>query len=140
MMAKKEHLFIVFDKLLKIKSECSCKIFSECGFSSDITVKQVGYLKAIDEYGEVTFGRLAKITNNSKPTITEMINKFVKMDCVCRERCSYDGRVVYIRLTDKGQKIARAEEYALMKVIEKMADSLDEREIDTLIHILEKIN
>lgn len=139
-MAKKEHLFIVFDKLLRIKSECSCKIFSECGFSSDITLKQVGYLRAIDGCGEVTFSRLAKITNNSKPTITEMINKFVKMECVCRERCSNDGRVIYIRLTDKGQKIARVEENALMEVIEKMADSLDEREIDLLINILEKIN
>lgn len=138
-MAKKEHLFLVFDKLLRIRSECSCKIFSECGFSSDITLKQVGYLRAIDGCGEVTFSRLAKITNNSKPTITEMINKFVKMECVCRERCSNDGRVVYIRLTDKGQKIARAEENALMDVIEKMAGLLDEREIDTLINILEKI-
>ena len=35
--------------------------------------------------------------------------------------------------------IARAEENALMNVIEKMADSLNEREIDTLIKILEKI-
>jgi DNA-binding MarR family transcriptional regulator len=139
MMAKKEHLFLVFDKLLRIRSECSCKIFSECGFSSDITLKQVGYLRAIDECGEVTFSRLAKITSNSKPTITEMIHKFVKMECVCRERCSNDGRVVYIRLTDKGQKIARAEENALMDVIEKMAGLLDEREIDTLINILEKI-
>ena len=139
MMAKREHLFIVFENLLKIKSECSCKIFSECGLSSDITVKQVGYLKAIDECGEVTFSRLAKITNNSKPTITEMINKFVKIECVYRERCSNDGRVVYIRLTEKGQMVARAEENALMKVIEKMADSLDENEIDALVKILEKI-
>jgi DNA-binding MarR family transcriptional regulator len=139
MMAKKEHLFIVFENLLKIKSECSCNIFSECGLSSDITVKQIGYLKAIDECGEVTFSRLAKITNNSKPTITEMINKFVKIECVYRERCSNDGRVVYIRLTEKGQMVARAEENALMKVIEKMADSLDEKEIDTLVKILGKI-
>ncbi len=51
-----------------------------------------------------------------------------------------DGRVVYIRLTEKGQMVARAEENALMKVIEMMADSLDEKEIDTLIKILEKIN
>jgi DNA-binding MarR family transcriptional regulator len=138
-MAKKEHLFIVFENLLKIKSECSYKIFSECGLSSDITVKQVGYLKTIDECGEVTFSRLAKITNNSKPTITEMINKFVKMECVFREKSSDDGRVVYIRLTEKGQTIARAEENALIKVIEKMVDLLDDREIDMLIRILEKI-
>jgi DNA-binding MarR family transcriptional regulator len=139
MTAKKEHLFIVFENLLKIKSECSCELFSQCGLS-DITVKQVGYLKTIDGCGEVTFSKLAKITSNSKPTVTEMINKFVKMECVYREKSSDDGRVVYIRLTEKGQTVARAEEKALMKVIEKMADSLDEKEIDTLVKILEKIN
>ena len=138
MTAKKEHLFIVFENLIKIKSECSCEIFSECGIS-DITVKQIGYLKAIDEHGEVTFSMLAKITKNSKPTITEMVNKFVRMECVYREKCPEDGRIFYIRLTEKGQRIARAEESSLLRVIEKMAESLNEKEIETLIRILGKI-
>ncbi len=137
-MEKKEHLFIVFENLIKIKSECSCQIFSECGLS-DITLRQIGYLKAIDEHGEVTFSRLAKITRNSKPTITEMVNKFVKMECVYREKSPEDGRIYYIRLTEKGQMIARAEGNALLKVIEKVANSLDEKEMDMLIKILEKI-
>ena len=137
MTEKKEHLFIVLENLVKIKSECSCETFSECGLS-DITVKQIGYLRVIDEHGEVTFSRLAKITRNSKPTITEMVNKFLKMDCVYKEKSSDDGRIFYIRLTEKGRRIARAEENALLKVIEKMADSLDEKEIDMLINLLEK--
>lgn len=138
MMEKKEHLFIVFENLIKIKSECSCQIFSECG-SSDITLKQIGYLKTIDECGEVTFSRLAKITSNSKPTITEMINKFVKMECVYREKSQDDGRIFYIRLTEKGQMIAHAQENALLQVIERIANSLDEKELDMLIEILGKI-
>ncbi|WP_292387796.1 MarR family winged helix-turn-helix transcriptional regulator [Methanosarcina sp. UBA5] len=138
MMEKKEHLFIVFENLIKIKSGCSCQIFSECGLS-DITLKQIGYLKTIDECGEVTFSKLAKITSNSKPTITEMINKFVKMECVYREKSQDDGRIFYIHLTEKGQMIARAEKNALLQVIEKIANSLDEKELDTLIEILGKI-
>lgn len=131
-------MFLVFENLIKLKSECSCQIFSECGLS-DITLKQVEYLKAIDEYEEVTFSRLAKITRNSKPTITEMINKFVKMECVYRERSQDDGRIFYIRLTEKGRMIARAEESALLQVIEKMVNSLDENELDMLINILGKL-
>jgi len=138
MTEKKEHLLLVFENLFKTQSECSCDILSECGLS-DITVKQIGYLKLIDDNGDVTFSRLARITRNSKPTITEMVNKFVKMDCVYKEKSSKDGRIFYIRLTEKGRKIARAEENALLRVIEKMADSLDEKEIDTLIDLLEKV-
>ena len=138
MTEKKEHLLLVFENMIKTKSECSCEILSECGLS-DITIKQIGYLKIIDEHGDVTFSRLAKITRNSKPTVTEMVNKFVKMDCVYKEKSPEDGRIFYIRLTEKGRRIARAEENALLRVIEKMAGSLDEKEIDTLIDLLEKV-
>src|SRR5512145_2948065 len=99
-----EQLFNAFENILKMKHECSCSIFSECGLS-DMTVKQIAYLKVINEQGDVTFSRLAEITKNSKPTITEMVNKFVRMECVYREPCRDDGRILYIRLTDKGKMI-----------------------------------
>jgi DNA-binding MarR family transcriptional regulator len=138
MMERDEHLREVLNHLLMMKNECSCSIFSECGLS-DMTVKQIAYLKVIDEQGDVTFSRLAEITKNSKPTITEMVNRFVRMECVYREPCRDDGRILYIRLTDKGKKIAQAEQAALHRVIERMIDSLDEHELDLLIRILQKI-
>ena len=138
MTEKKEHLLIVLDNLFRMKNQCSSEVFSECGLS-DLTVKQIGYLRIIDEYGEVTFSRLANVTSNSKPTITEMVNKFVKMECVYRERSPEDARIFYIRLTEKGRAIARYEQNSLLRMIERMTDSLDDREIDTLIRILRKV-
>ena len=133
-----EHLAEAFRNLFRLKNECSCSIFSECGLS-DMTVKQIAYLRVIDEQGEVTFSRLAEITQTSKPTVTEMINKCVRMECVYRERCPDDGRIQYIRLTDKGRMIATAEQAALHRLIGRMMDSLDEHERDLLIRILEKV-
>jgi DNA-binding MarR family transcriptional regulator len=138
MHEQKEHLFLIFDTLIKIKSECSCGIFSECSLS-DITIKQIHYLKTIDQNGKVTFSRLAEITQNSKPTITGMINKLVRMDCVFREQCPDDGRIYYIRLTRKGEMVARAEQKALQQVIERLINALDEEEVDALIRILNKV-
>lgn len=137
-MEREEVLFEIFENLLRLKSECSCSIFSECGLS-DMTVKQIAYLKVIDEQGDVTFSRLAEITRTSKPTITEMINKCVRMECVYRERCPDDGRILYIRLTEKGQKIAHAEQAALRQVIGRMMETLDEREQVLLAEILQKV-
>lgn len=138
MREQEERLFEALENILRARNECSCKIFSECGLS-DLTVRQIAYLKTIDEQGDLTFSRLAEITRNSKPTITEMINKFVRMDCVYREPCPHDGRVLYIRLTEKGQRIAQAEHDALRQVIEAMLDSLDEHEQDLLVKILRKV-
>ena len=71
MAARVDRLFEVFDRLFAIKEECSSEIFCECGLD-DITSRQIDYLKVIDEHRDVTFSRLAEITKNSKPTITEM--------------------------------------------------------------------
>ncbi len=133
-----EELFLILDNLFRLRNECSCGIFSECGLS-EMTMKQIHYLRTIDENGEVTFSRLAEIARTSKPTITETINKFVRMDCAYRQPCSDDGRIQYIRLTEKGQMIARAEQQALRRVIRRMMESLDEHEIEVLIGILGKV-
>lgn len=133
-----EQLLAAMRELFRIKNECSCSVFSECGLS-DMTVKQIAYLKVIDEQAEVTFSRLAEITGTSKPTVTEMVNKCVRMECVYREPCTHDGRIQYIRLTDKGRMIAGAEQAAMKRVIERMMNSLDEHELDLLIRILRKV-
>ena len=138
MQEKEEQLLEAFEKVLRIRSEYSCTIFSECGVS-DLTVKQASYLRTIDEQGDVTFTELAGITGNSKPTITEMINRFVRMNCVYREPSPEDGRLQYIRLTGKGKQIAHAEHLALRRVIGRMMESLDEDEMDLLIAILQKV-
>jgi DNA-binding MarR family transcriptional regulator len=138
MQDDEEQLLDVFEHLLRLKNECSCSIFSECGLS-DMTVKQIAYLKAIGSEGEVTFSRLAEITGTSKPTVTEMINKCVRMQCVYREPCPDDGRIQYIRLTDKGRQIASAERAALHRVIARMTEVLDDHERECLIAILRKV-
>ncbi|KUG05770.1 transcriptional regulator, marr family [hydrocarbon metagenome] len=138
MRGREEHLFEALEDLLRVRNECSSRILSECGLS-DMTVKQIAYLKTINEQGEVTFSRLAAITRNSKPTITEMVNKFVRMECVYRKPCADDRRVLYIRLTEKGQRIAQAEHDALRQIIERMTETLDEREQELLIGLLKKI-
>jgi len=101
--------------------------------------KQIGYLRAIDGHEEVTFSKLAKTPRTQNPTITEMINKFVKFECYIEKMSWWWQSNLFIRLTEKGQMIARSEENSLMKVIEKMVDLFDEREIGTLIEILEKL-
>jgi DNA-binding MarR family transcriptional regulator len=137
-MGGKEHLARALEHLIRIRNESSCAILSECGFP-DITVKQARYLKTIDQQGDMTFTRLAEVTCNSKPTITEMINRFESMDCVFRERSPDDGRVLYIRLTDRGRMIARVDERALVQLIERMKNSLDEDELEMLVNLLKKV-
>jgi len=138
MAARHEHLFEVFERLFAIRDECSCEILSECGLG-DVTAKQIAYLKVIDGHGDVTFSRFAEITRNSKPTVSEMVDRFVRMECVYRQRSPEDGRVTYIRLTEKGRMLANADRNALYRLVERMVRTLDENEVDLLVEILSKV-
>lgn len=138
MTARVECLVEVFDRLFAIRNECSCEIISECGLS-EMTAKQVAYLKVIDGHRDMTFSRLAEITRNSKPTVTEMVDRFTRMECAFRQKCPDDGRVTYIRLTAKGRMLANAEQNALHRMVERMVRTLDENEVDLLVEILKKV-
>ncbi|MGB4235426.1 MAG: MarR family transcriptional regulator [Methanoregulaceae archaeon] len=137
-MKAEERLLAAVEHLIRIRNEASSLILSECGVP-EITVKQIGYLKTIDEQGDVTFTRLAEITRTSKPTVTEMINRFESMECVYRERSPSDRRVIFIRLTEKGRRIARADEDALSLLIGRMRESLDDDDLDLLAKIIRKV-
>ena len=131
-------LFDIISAMFRMKNECAGTILSECGLQ-DMTVRQIAYLKTIDDEGTVTFTRLAGITRTSKPTVSEMISRCIRMECVERERSPEDARVQYIRLTEKGRSVAHIEEAAVRQVVARMAESLDERELDLLIRLLLKI-
>lgn len=138
MNGKTAALLAAMENLLRIRNECSSAVHSECGLS-ELTVKQVSYLRLIDEQGEITFSRLAEVTGTTKPTVTEMINRCTSMACVYRERSPDDGRTQFIRLTEKGRTIARAERIALVRMIERMVASLDDQETDRLVELLAKV-
>ncbi|NLX48650.1 MAG: MarR family transcriptional regulator [Methanospirillum sp.] len=138
MKERERHLLEAVENLLRIRHECSCSIISECGLP-DMTTRQVSYLRLIDEQGEISFSRLAEVTGTSKPTVTEMINRCARMACVRRERSPDDRRIRYIRLTEKGRTIARADHDALRRTIERMMTSLDDQEMDHLIELLGKV-
>ncbi|MBC3795538.1 MarR family transcriptional regulator [Acetobacterium tundrae] len=134
MTCKKNELYQAYQKLLQMEAD-----FLEEGQARDITIKQVYYLRIIDQNYRVTFSQLAQETRNSKPTITELISKFISMGCVYRERSPEDGRVYFIYLTPKGKSIARAEEKTQVLLVERITNSLTDEELDQFITLLNKI-
>jgi DNA-binding MarR family transcriptional regulator len=134
----KKHLYETYSGLMKVKGECSCKLIDELNMS-ELTLRQIEYIKKIGKYDSITISGLAEILNLSKPSITEMVKKFIKLDCVYKKQCQEDGRVQYIYLTERGECIARFEDLEIKRLVARMLESLDHGEIDILISILVKI-
>jgi len=64
-------------------------------------------------------GDLAREIRKTKPTVTVLVEKLARCGYVTRERDVRDGRVSYIRLTDKG--------WSLKPVLEEILSSLEKR-------------
>ncbi|PIW12686.1 MAG: MarR family transcriptional regulator [Candidatus Infernicultor aquiphilus] len=131
-------LYSVFDGFMQIKTECRFCVIDKYNISQ-LTLKQIEYLKKFDEYEYVTISKLAENLKLSKPSITEMVKKFIKLDCVKKEQCSHDARVYYLFLTEKGKRIARLEQMANEDFIRRVENCLSEEDISLLIELLSKV-
>ena len=123
---------------MRIKTECRFCVINKYNVS-ELTLKQIEYLKKFDEYKHVTISQLAESLKLSKPSITEMVKKFIKLDCVRKEQCSHDARVYYLYLTEKGKGIARLEQIADEEFIKRVEDCLCKEDISLLIELLSKV-
>jgi DNA-binding MarR family transcriptional regulator len=138
-MATVDEIFIALQYLTSRKGKCNLELSNELG-SSELTAKQFYYLEKIDRCGSVTFGELAEELCITKPSVTEIINKLIKLDCIYKQKSPSDGRVYFINLTDKGKKIARMQAETNMKFAIQIKERLVSEEQEQFILLLKKIS
>jgi len=87
-----------------------------------------------------TISDLARSLNITLPSVTIAINKLVKKNYVKKEKSNTDGRIVIVRLTDKGRRIDRIHQYFHNKMVKEISKELTDHEKEVLIHGMEKLN
>ena len=68
---------------------------------------QLTVLKMLEEVGDLSLSELSERIRAQNSTVTGIIDRMEREGLVVRARSTEDRRVVHIRLTDKGAKIAR---------------------------------
>ncbi len=137
-MDRKEKLSRGIGKLMKLKGSCYFSVIDDLDIS-ELSLRQLDYLKKFNCSEGMTTTHLAEVLDISKPTATEMVKRFVKMDLVYKQSCPADGRVYYVKLTERGQTIVNLEKTTWTYMAKKLSSQLNEEDLDTLIKILEKI-
>ncbi|MBC3803166.1 winged helix DNA-binding protein [Acetobacterium fimetarium] len=87
-----------------------------------------------------TISDLAASQKITLPSVTIAINKLAKKGYVVKEKSSIDGRVVYVRLTDKGLRIDKIHQYFHMKMVKEITRQMTDDEKEVLIQGMEKLN
>ena len=135
---KRELIYEAVKKFNSLGHECNLEISDRLGMS-ELQLNQLHYLKIIDRTVDMTFGKFAEILKVTKPSVTEIVNKLIKVDVVEKTQCTRDKRIFYIKLTEKGRNIARLPFLAEQRVVDIIVSTFDDEEIDAFIQLIKKL-
>ena len=105
----------------------------------DITNNDMHIIEAIGLSGENTMSSVAKKLKITAGSLTTAVNALVRKAYVKRERSEEDRRVVYIALTEKGEKAYHHEQFH-RQMTNAVIEKLDDEEIDALVKMLKDIS
>ena len=107
---------------------------------SDISNNDMHIIEAIGLSGENTMSSVAKKLKITAGSLTTAVNALVRKAYVKRERSEEDRRVVYIALTEKGEKAFYHHEQFHRQMTNAVIEKLDDEEIDALVKMLKDIS
>ena len=106
---------------------------------SGLTPPQILILRAINDLGEVTSGRVSEQVNLSQPTVTTILDRLELRNLIERYRSEKDRRVVHAKLTDAGTQALQAAPPLLNEKFIEAFSHLGEAEQSAIIDTLENV-
>ena len=123
-----------FNAILKVE-ERSLRV----GLTDTVTVTEMHILDAIGDDGVRTVTELAAAAMVTVSTMTIAITRLEGKKLVARVRDTADRRVVRVRLTEAGRRIAYAHRRFHRRMARAVADGLEPGELDILAQAMEKL-
>jgi DNA-binding MarR family transcriptional regulator len=117
----------------------SRRVTKEVARRVDLTGPQLTVLKMLEGVGDLSLSELSERIRAQNSTVTGIIDRMEREGLVARARSTEDRRVVNIRLTEKGARIAREIAVEPMEVFRSALESLSAGEMRDLLRILTKI-
>ncbi|HEY8041740.1 MAG TPA: MarR family transcriptional regulator [Polyangiaceae bacterium] len=128
----------ILEAILYLYTE-SRRVTKELARSVDLTGPQLTVLKMLEGLGDLSLSELSERIRAQNSTVTGIIDRMEREGLVLRARSTEDRRVVKIKLTDKGSRIARAIAVEPMEIFRGALESLSPVETRDLLKILTKI-
>ena len=128
----------VLEAIIYLYTE-SRRVTKELARRADLTGPQLTVVKMLEQVGELSLSELSERIRAQNSTVTGIIDRMEREGLVVRERSKEDRRVVYIRLTPKGKKLAEEMPIETWQIFRDALDSLTASEVKDLVKILGKL-
>lgn len=106
---------------------------------NDFSMTNFRYIEEIYNLKNPTFVELTNKLGYSKPTVTLMIAKLIEKDFVTKTKSEGDGRIYYIGLTPKGEKLIESYNKVYANFINDISTRYNDDEMDILISLLRRM-
>ncbi|MCF8395675.1 MAG: MarR family transcriptional regulator [Melioribacteraceae bacterium] len=137
-MNKAEELLITIQGIAKKIREIKEKELASAELQ-DFSMASFRYIEEIHNLKNPTFVELTNKLNYSKPTVTLMVAKLIEKGFVTKTKSKGDGRVYYLGLSAKGEKIIESYNKVYSSFINEISSRYDSKEMDTLISLLKRM-
>ncbi|WP_099352607.1 MarR family winged helix-turn-helix transcriptional regulator [Fredinandcohnia onubensis] len=107
---------------------------------TELTNEQHYTLRYINKVGSCTSTELAEVFEVKKSAITAIINRLFEKGLIDRTRDENDRRLVYLTLSDRGEKLFLKTEERVNNLVESIIGEFSEEEIVQFLKTYEKLN
>lgn len=128
----------VLEAIIYLYTE-SRRLTKQLARRADLTGPQLTVVKLLEQIGDLSLSELSEKIRAQNSTVTGIIDRMERENLVVRERSKEDRRVVYIRLTPKGRRLAEEIPVEPMEVFRGALESLSAAEVRELVKILGKV-
>ena len=104
-----------------------------------LTGPQLTVLKLLETFQDLSLSSLSERIRAQNSTVTGIIDRMEREGLVGRERSTSDRRVVHIKLTDKGEKLAREIRVEPLEIFRSALTSLTHSDLRDLLRFLMKL-
>ncbi len=128
----------IFEAVVYLYTE-SRRVTKELARRVQLTGPQLTVVKILEGIGDISLSELSDKIRAQNSTVTGIIDRMEREGLVQRVRSTEDRRVVHIRLTEKGEKLARGIPVEPMVIFRSALGSLTAQETRDLLKVLTKL-
>ncbi len=106
---------------------------------NDLNITEFSVLETLYHKGQQTIHQIGKSILISSGSMTYVIDKLEKKGLLKRTDCPNDRRAIFITLTQNGEELMNKIMPEYEEFINKMFDSLNHEEAESLVRLLQKV-
>jgi len=134
-----DELLLAFIETLDLSlKKLQKEVGNTSGFAK-LTIHQLQYIDALGALGHPTVTQVAEKLHITKASVTNGVNKLIRLGYVTKNQSSQDKRVYHVSLTAEGTQIVAAKYRALQDYGEFIRSALSAEEIRQFELILAKL-